>query len=120
MQQGVEIFYDGQCPLCSAYVRMLNLRRAVGVVYLIDARGDDPRVAMLKAAGIDLNEGMVLRHGAQIYNGAEAMRMLSILSSSGGILRAIMRSPRRAALVYPLLVRGRALLLRALGRAPIG
>lgn len=113
---GVEIYYDGECPLCAAYVRMLNLREAVGRVELIDARSGDPRLTELRAAGLDPEEGMILNHGGRLHHGAEAMRMLSILSASGGPLRALMRSPRRAALFYPVLRAGRRLLLRLMGR----
>lgn len=118
MKDGIEIFYDGECPFCSAWVRMLNLRDAVGRVDLIDARGDDPRIAALGA--VDLNAGMVVHHGGRLWHGAEAMHLLSILSERGGPLRALMRNPRRAALIYPALRTGRGLVLRLMGRRPIG
>lgn len=116
MSDRLEIFYDGDCPFCSAYMRMLDLRRTVGAVDLIDARSGDPRLADLARAGLDLDEGMVVRHGTRLLHGAEAMQLLSVLCSKGGILRAIMRSPRRAAWVYPALKAGRRLTLRMLGR----
>lgn len=119
-ESGVEIFYDGECPFCSAYARMLNLRRTVGRVELIDARSADPRLKALRAQGVDLDEGMAVVYGGRLYVGAEAVRILSVLSESGGILRALMRSPRRAALLYPLLKGGRNLTLKLLGRRPIG
>ena len=119
MSNRVEIFYDGQCPFCSAYTRMLHLRQAVGSVELIDARSGDPRVAALQRAGLSLDDGMVLRRGDLVWRGADAMWMLSTLSEPGGVLRTIMRSPRRARLLYPLLRTGRRLVLRILGRRPI-
>lgn len=120
MRDGIEVFYDGQCPFCSAYTRMLHLQQAVGPVELIDARSGDPRVSALKRSGFDLDCGMVLRRGGQIWHGADAMWMLSTLSEPGGILRTLMRSPRRARLIYPWLRRGRGLVLRILGRQRIG
>lgn len=119
MAQGIEIFYDGQCPFCSAYVRMLHLRRAAGQVTLIDARSSDPRVARLRAAGADFEEGMAVRHGERIYCGADAVTLLAVLSEPGGWMRALLRSPRRAAILYPALRAGRRLALRMMGRAPI-
>lgn len=113
------VFYDGECPFCSAYVRLLRLREAVGRVELIDARSDDVRVGALKDAGVDLNAGMAVRYGGTLYHGADAMRILSVLSADGGILRAVMKSPRRAKVVYPFLRAGRGLVLRLLGRKPI-
>lgn len=119
MAEALEIYYDGDCPFCAAYTRMLRLRATVGRVELIDARGDDPRLAELRALGVDFNSGMAVRHGGRLWLGAEAMGLLAVLSEEGGILRAVMRSPRRAALVYPALRWGRGVLLRILGRRPI-
>ena len=97
MSEALEIYYDGDCPFCAAYTRMLRLRATVGRVELIDARGDDPRLAELRALGVDFNQGMAVRHGGRLWLGAEAMGLLAVLSEEGGILRAVMRSPRRAA-----------------------
>lgn len=116
---GMQVFYDGECPFCNSYVRMLHLREAVGTVELIDARSGDARVGALKAAGVDLNAGMAVRHGGRLYHGADAMQILSVLSAKGGVLRAVMKSPRRARVIYPALRAGRGLLLRLLGRKPI-
>ncbi|MDF3607124.1 DUF393 domain-containing protein [Paracoccus sp. DMF-8] len=120
MTGGIQIFYDGECPLCSSYVRMINLRRAVGQVELIDARSGDLRVAELRAQGVDFDSGMAVRHGGRLCHGAEAMALLSALSSGRGPLIWLMRAPRRAALVYPVLRAGRGALLRLLGRSRIG
>lgn len=120
MTQGVQIFYDGECPLCSSYVRMINLRRAVGQVELVDARSGDVRVAELRAQGVNFDSGMAVRHGAHLVHGAEAMMLLSALSSGRGPVIWLMRSPRRARLVYPVLRAGRGVLLRVLGRSRIG
>lgn len=116
MDEGFQIFYDGECPFCSAYMRMINLQRAVGRVELIDARSDDPRVQTLRQSGYDLDEGIVVRHGAQVLHGADAMHLLATLSERRGILRALMRSPRRAAMLYPVLKAGRRLTLTLMGR----
>lgn len=120
MTTGIEIFYDGECPLCRSWTGMLRLRQAVGKVVLIDARSADPRVEVLRKQGVDLNQGMAVRYGDRLLLGAEAMQLLSILSDRPGPLRALMKSPRRAALVYPFLRAGRGALLRLLGRKPIG
>jgi hypothetical protein len=58
-----------------------------------------------------------------VFHGAAAMQHLSVLSSPGGIvnsaMRAVFRSPRRAAVLYPLLAAGRRLVLRILGRTTL-
>ncbi|WEF25698.1 DCC1-like thiol-disulfide oxidoreductase family protein [Paracoccus sp. S3-43] len=116
---GLEVFYDGDCPLCRNYVQMLRLRDALGPVDLIDARGDDPRLAALRRAGCDLNAGMVVRQGDLIWQGGDAVWMLSRLAGRGP-MAWLLRDRRRAARLYPWLRAGRGLLLRLLGRRPIG
>lgn len=120
MTQGVQIFYDGECPFCASYVRMINLRRAVGHVELVDARSDDPRVAQLRAQGVDFDSGMAVSHGGRLWHGAEAMVLISALSGRRGPLVWLMRSPRRASLAYPILRAGRGAVLRLLGRSKFG
>ena len=44
----MEIFYDGQCPFCRRYVRLLELRSEIGDIALIDARSDDPRIEAVR------------------------------------------------------------------------
>ncbi|MEE4118050.1 MAG: DUF393 domain-containing protein [Paracoccaceae bacterium] len=117
------IIYDGECPFCASYVRMARLREAVGIVEMVDARGGDPRVAEAQAAGLDLDDGMVVLWRGERHYGAEAVHLIALLSGEGGIgnrlQRRLFRSPRAAAALYPWLVRGRRLWLRAMGHAPI-
>lgn len=120
----LEIFYDGDCPVCAAWMRMARLREVAGDVELIDARMGDPRVIALMRDGFDLDQGMVVRWQRRIYYGAEAMTLLSMLSEARGPLmrlqRGLFERPALARLIYPFLVRGRLLLLRLLGRRKIG
>lgn len=116
----VEIIYDGECPLCSSWVRMSRLRLRAESVELIDARSDDPRVKSLAEMGYDLNAGMILRCDGRVHHGAEAMRMLAELTDRPGLPTQLIRSPTMATRVYPALRLGRRLLLRLLGRRLIG
>ena len=74
-------------------------------------------------AGFDIDKGIVLKMHGQLYFGADAMQAISLLSSRSGIFNRInyylFRTPAIARWVYPVLVAGRALLLRLLGRKPI-
>ena len=123
-QPGVTIVYDGECPFCAAYVRMLRLREAAGPVRLVDARGDDPVVAGLMAAGIDLDDGMAVIMAGDVHHGAEAMTVLSLLTTRSGAFNRAMRllfaRPGVARALYPPLVAGRNLALRVLGRGKLG
>lgn len=114
------LVYDGECPLCSHFARLVRLRSAIGTVRLVDARNGGPEVARLRAAGFDLDRGNVFSFGGRDYFGEEAVIAIAVMGGLGGPAgRAIawtLRSPRRARALYPLLRAGRNLALRIKGR----
>jgi predicted DCC family thiol-disulfide oxidoreductase YuxK len=117
------VIYDGQCVFCSAYVRMLRLRDAVGPVHLLDAR-DSGRASLIKReTGLDLDEGMLAIYGNKIYSGADALHFLSLTSSPIGIANRafgrLFRSERLSKALYPVLRLGRIMTLRLLRRPAI-
>ena len=122
-EEPVAIVYDGQCPFCSAYVRMVRLRDVVGTVRLVDARSADPVVAEAVAAGLDLDRGMVLKMDGRLYYGDECVHILSLLSTPSGFfnraMRFLFRSRRITRVVYPMMVAGRNATLWLLGRRKI-
>lgn len=119
---GLWIAYDGECPFCSNYVRLVRLREAVGPVHLINGRDDHPFIKEVKEKGYSLDEGMI-RFGDGYYYGADCINFLSLMSEDAGLLNRAMqrmfRSPQRAKALYPFMRAGRNLTLRALGREPI-
>ena len=122
---GVTVLYDGECHFCSAYVRMVKLREAVGEVRLVDARvANDPIVQEVTSRGFDLNEGMALLIGERIYYGSDCLHVLALLTSGGSFLNRLnarlFRSRSLARYAYPILRAGRNLTLRLLGRGRIG
>lgn len=116
------IIYDGECPFCRNYVELMALREAVGKVELIDAREMSAPVVELIEQGFDLNEGMVAKFGGKIYYGSDAVLLISTLTQARGwaarAIAALLRDQRRAALLYPLMKRGRRIVLWAL-RKPL-
>ncbi|MEE4378572.1 MAG: DCC1-like thiol-disulfide oxidoreductase family protein [Candidatus Competibacteraceae bacterium] len=120
---GVTIIYDGDCPMCRSYVTWLRLRQSAGPVQLLDARQQPALTADLYRQGLDLDKGFVVRNADQVYHGAQALNVLALMSSRSGLFNRfnyrIFRSPRLTALLYPVLVTGRRLLLKLLGRKPI-
>src|SRR4051794_24038729 len=117
------VVYDGECPFCSNYVRLMALRKAVGRVELVNARHSHPFVRDLQTAGYDLNEGMAVIFGGKIHYGSEAVTLLSRLSDtssvSARVLSALLRDPARARRIYPWMRLCRNLTLKALGRTKI-
>ena len=118
--KGATIVYDGGCPFCTAYVRLVRLREAIGPVRLVDAREGGPIVDEIVAAGLDLDDGMVLKLDGVLYHGDECLNRLALLSTSSGAFNRfnawMFRNPLAARLAYPVLRSGRNLALRLLGR----
>lgn len=117
------IVYDGDCPFCSRYVKLLRLRESLGSFELIDARTGHPVALELASRGFDLDEGMALIDGESVYFGDECVNRLALMSTPVGafnrINAAIFRSPRLSALLYPTLRAGRNATLHLLGRRKI-
>ncbi len=117
------IYYDGECPFCTRYTALLRLRESVRQVDLVNVREDVASRKVLEAAGYDLDQGMVLDLDGKRYAGADAMHMLSLLSTGSGIFNRIMAAVFSVnwlvQLLYPMLRAGRAVTLFALGRERI-
>lgn len=117
------LLYDGDCPFCSRYVRLVRIREAVGTLLLINARDGGPEVEEVIAEDLDLDEGMVLKLSGQLYHGQDCIHALSLLSSPTGAFSRfngwVFRSKTRAAIIYPILRAGRNLILRLLRRSRI-
>ena len=123
-QQKISIIYDGQCPFCSSYVQLLRIRDSLGTVSLIDARTSPDEVLLeIKAAGLDLDEGMVVKIDDRMYSGAEAIHVLASVSTKFGMFNRIngfiFRSARLSRLIYPLMRTCRNAALKILGRKKI-
>jgi len=118
----IAIVYDGECPVCSAYIRMLRLR-TLGEVALINAREDHPLVRSLQASKVDLDEGMAVKIGDELYLGDQAVQRLALLTGPSSVFNRInfwiFKNAARSRLLYPMLRAGRRLLLTMLGRKTI-
>ncbi len=106
----VWLVYDGECPICNAYCKHARIRDAVGRLHLVDARQPSALMDEITAAGLDIDQGMVVKFDDVIYYGADAIRMLTLLSSPAGWFNRmnylLFASPSRARVAYGL---GRAL-----------
>lgn len=115
----LRIVYDGYCPFCSRYVRLVRLRENFAVE-LIDARAEPKRAARY---GLDLNEGMIADIDGDVHHGSDAVWMLSALSRKSGlanrVLAALLSSRSAARLLYPLMRFGRNAALLLMGRSRI-
>lgn len=117
------LVYDKQCPACDYYCNLARIRESVGNLVLVDARDDTPIMREITEAGLDIDEGMVMKIGTQLYFGADAINKLSLMSTRAGIVNRLsywcFRSPRASRVLYPILKGCRNLLLKMLHRTKI-
>jgi len=122
--EGPWLLYDGECPFCSAYVKMVRLQDAVGRIRLVDAREGGPELAEARAAGLDIDEGMVLKYDGILHHGDDCIHVLSLMTTPSGAFNRlnawVFRSRRGSKLLYPILKSGRNAALSLLGRTKIG
>jgi predicted DCC family thiol-disulfide oxidoreductase YuxK len=118
------IVYDGECPFCTRYVKLLRLREAIGPVALINAREGGPRVERLRNLGYNLDGGFVLEWEHRIYHGADAINRLALLSTRSNLFNKVnafvFKSRTASRVLYPMLRTGRDLTLFLMGRSKLG
>src|SRR6266850_4434611 len=117
------LVYDRECPVCDAYCRMVRIRESVGALRLVNARDASGIMGEITAKGLDIDEGMVLKFGNTLYYGADAIHVLSLMSSRSGAFNRltywIFRSKSLSTILYPLFRFFRNLLLKLLRKARI-
>lgn len=115
----VWLVYDGECPVCTTWCRYVRLREAVGTLHLVDARQPGALMDQITAAGLDIDQGMVLKFKDVIYYGPDAIRVISLLSTGSGLfnrVNALLFGTRTmAAIFYPLGKAFRSVVLKLLG-----
>ena len=119
------LVYDGDCPFCAATARVYRLKKSVGQLHIVNAREaqDTPLMHEIRAAGLDLNEGIVARYSGRLYHGAEALHLLALMGSDNDALNRVnatlFRNRLAVALAYPVMKSVRNAVLRVMGRKPI-
>ncbi len=123
MQDEVLLVYDQECPACDNYCRFVRLKASVGNLTLVNARDAHPVMEEITAAGLDIDEGMVVKAGGQLYYGADAIHVLALMSSRFGWFNRlnflVFRSATVAGFLYPLLRICRGWLLKLLRKTRI-
>ena len=117
--QEILLVYDKQCPACDKYCQWVDIKQSAGVLRLIDARQSSDVLTEITTQGLDIDQGMVVKAGDQLYYGADAIHALALISSRSGIFNLInywvFRSAKASRLLYPSLKMCRNLLLNILG-----
>jgi predicted DCC family thiol-disulfide oxidoreductase YuxK len=119
----IQVVYDKQCPVCNYYCNKVEVQESTGPLSRIDARYPGPLIDEITSAGLDIDEGMVLKVGDELFYGSEALHELALLSSRKGVFNrltyAIFRSRTASRVLYPVLKTCRNLLLKILRRSRI-
>ncbi len=121
--QDIWLVYDKECPACNYYCNLVRIRESVGNLVLVDARDGGPLMDEITAAGLDIDQGMVLKVGDKLYYGADAIHSLSLMSTRSGIFNRLsyflFRSEKVSTVLYPGLRSRRNLLLKILRKSKI-
>ena len=117
------LVYDKECPACDNYCQVVQIRETVGRLKIINARDNSDVMQEITAKGLDIDQGMVLKMGDQLFYGADAIHALALISSKSGLLNRLnywmFKSKRVSAFLYPVLRACRNLLLKILGKTKI-
>jgi len=119
----VLLVYDKECPACNNYCQVVQIRKTVGKLKIINARDDSDVMKKITSEGLDIDQGMILKMGAQLYYGADAIHALALISSRSGFFNRLnywlFRSKNISRILYPILRFFRNLLLKILGKTKI-
>lgn len=122
-REEVLLVYDQECPACNAYCQLVNIRESVGDLRIVDARENTEVLEEITAQGLDIDQGMVLKMGGQLYYGADAINALALIGSRSGIFNRMnywmFKSRTASSILYPVLRFFRNLLLKILGKSKI-
>jgi predicted DCC family thiol-disulfide oxidoreductase YuxK len=117
------LVYDKECPACDTYCRLVEVQPSAGRLTLVDARDPTPVMDEITRAGLDIDQGMVVKMGGRIYYGSDAIHALAQVSSRSGIFNKLsyyaFRSRKASHMLYPPLRACRNLLLKILGKTKI-
>ena len=119
MKEQILLIYDKECPACDNYCQIVQIRESVGDLVIINARDDHDVIDEITNLGLDIDQGMVLKMGGEMYYGSDAIHALALISSRSGVFNRInywvFKSKRLSRLLYPILKFFRNLLLKLLG-----
>ena len=119
----VLVVYDKECPACDYYCNMVRIKESVGRLVLVDARDGGPIMDEITARGLDIDQGMVVKVGSELYYGSDAIHVLALMGTNRGIFNRLaywsFRSKGASRVLYPILRTCRNLLLKVLGKTKI-
>ena len=123
MCEEILLVYDRECPACNLYCQVIKIKESVGDLKIVNAREDTEILKEISAEGLDIDQGMVLKMGDQLYYGSDAIHALALIGSQSGVFNRLIywvfKSKTRSFLFYPMLRACRNLLLKILRKSKI-
>ena len=121
MSSEIIFLYDGECPFCNHFARLIELKSSIPSLTICDGRKNLAKLSILYKKGYDLNKGAILIKDKEILHGSDAINWIcsEIKEPSNSlleILRIIFASKKRTNLFFPFLLWGRRLLLTIKGK----
>ncbi len=113
--------YDGECPFCNHFAKLLELKSSIPELEILDGRKNLALLSKLYTQGYDLNNGAILISNENIMHGADAINWIcsEIKDPSDSlleVLRIIFTSNKRTNFLFPFLLWGRRLSLTLKGK----
>lgn len=122
-QNKVWLVYDGECPICRPTANALKIRAAAGELILVNARKPHPIMQELKEAGINIDDGMVVKFNNTLYHGEDAQHVLAMIGTDQDWFNRLnvwlFRSKLSAKLIYPIMRSIRTMVLKIKGISKI-
>ena len=122
-REEILLVYDKECPACDNYCQFVRIRDSAGTLKIVDARENSEVMDEITDQGLDIDQGMVLKMGGQLYYGSDSIHALALISTQSGIFNRLnywlFRSKAISKCLYPILRFCRHLLLKTLGKPKI-
>ena len=116
VRKEVWLVYDGECPICRPTANAIKIKNAVGTLHLVNARETHPILEQIKKAGVNLDDGMVVKFQDTLYHGVEAQHILALIGTNSDWFNrlnvCLFRSKFIAKFIYPILKLIRSILLK--------
>lgn len=122
-KEEILLVYDKECPVCDSYCQAIRISESVGELKIVNARENSAVMKEITEQDLDIDQGMVLKMGGELYYGSNAIHALALISNHSGIFNRlnywVFKSKALAHILYPVLRFFRNLLLKVLGKSKI-
>tara|TARA_B100001996_G_scaffold7719_1_gene6479 strand:+ start:309 stop:689 length:381 start_codon:yes stop_codon:yes gene_type:complete len=120
MTSNFTFIYDGECPFCSHFAELLEIKSKVTNIKILDGRKNPRTIKSLLKKGYDIDKGAILLNDDEIFHGVEAINTIckEVKNPSSNLLKilsSVFKSNKRTKLLYPLLLRARRFALISKG-----